>query len=348
MKVLIIGGTGLFSTSITQQLLERGDDVTLYNRGKTASRVPASAGRVDVLTGDRTEYAAFEAQVRDAGPFDCAIDMVGFRAEDAASVVRAFQGRVGQVIFCSTTSVYPTPAARYPVDEQEPATARLAYGANKARCERILLEAHGRGDFQAVILRPAHVYGEGRGMLNSLGSGTAYIDRLRREKPVVVHGDGTSLWSALHADDVARAFVAAVGNGAAAGRIFNVAAEEWLTWNGYNELMAEAAGGPPPRIVHIPTDVLVRIAPEAGRRCEESYQFSKIFDMGAAREVLGFRQQVPFIEGVRRTIAWLDERDGIDTWETEPWYDRIVDSWAGMTEQLVKSLAGEGSDGAAR
>ena len=339
MRVLVVGGTGLFSTAITGQLLERGDDVTLYNRGKTASRLPAVADRAHVLIGDRTEHAAFEAQVRDAGEFDCVIDMVGFRAADAASVVRAFGGRVRQLIFCSTTSVYATPSPRYPVDEGAPPSTTLPYGANKALCERILLEAHARGDFQAVILRPAHVYGEGQGMLNSLGSRTAYIDRLRRQKPVVVHGDGTSLWSALHAEDVARAFVAAAGNEAAAGGIFNIAAEEWLTWNAYNELVAEAAGAPPPHLVHIPTDVLARIAPEAGRRCRDSYQYSKIFDTAAARDALGFRQLVPFVEGVRRTVAWLDAHGGIEPWESEPWYDRIVDRWTAMTDRLADSLS---------
>jgi nucleoside-diphosphate-sugar epimerase len=341
VRVLIVGGTGLFSTSVTQQLVERGERVTLFNRGKTASRLPDGTGPVGVITGDRTDYPAFEASVREAGSFDCVIDTVGYRPEDAASLARAFAGRVGQVIFCSTTSVYPTPASCYPVNEREPPTATLPYGANKARCERLLMDAHERGDFQVTILRPAHIYGEGRGMLNTLGSGTAYFDRLRRGKAVVVHGDGTSLWSALHAHDVARAFVGAVGNGAAGGRVLNVAAEEWLSWNGYNEQVAEAAGAPSPEIVHIPTDVLARLAPEAGRRCKESYQFSKIFDTSAAQEVLGFRQRMPFLEGVRRTIAWLDERGAVENWETEPWYDEIVDRWRRTTDRLVGEVLGE-------
>ena len=335
MKVLIVGGTGLFSTSVTRQLLERGDRVTLFNRGQTPSRLGAGAGAVEVIAGDRTEHAAFEERVRAAGRFDCVIDTVGYRPEDASSLARAFAGRVDQVIFCSTTSVYPTPPSRYPVGEGEPATATLPYGANKAECERRLLEAHRRGDFRVTILRPAHIYGEGRAMLNSLGSGSAFIDRLRRGRPVVVHGDGTSLWSALHADDVARAFVGAAGNGAAAGKVLNVAAEEWLTWNRYTELIAEAAGGPPPAIVHIPTDVLLRLAPEAGRRCDESYQFSKVFDVSAAREALGFRQRVGFLEGVRRTIDWLDARGGIERWQTEPWYDATVERWTRVTERLA-------------
>jgi nucleoside-diphosphate-sugar epimerase len=336
VRVLIVGGTGLFSASVTRQLLERGDHVTLFNRGRTTSRFPEDAGAVDIITGDRADHAAFEARVRAAGEFDCVIDTAGYRPEDAASLVRSFAGRVDQVLFCSTTSVYPMPPSRYPVPESEPPTTALPYGANKARCEALLLDAHRRGEFHVTILRPAHIYGEGRAMLNSLASSSAFIDRLRCAKPVVVHGDGTSLWSALHADDVARAFVAAVGNGAAAGRVLNVAADEWLTWNGYTELIAEAAGGPRPQIVHIPTEVLVRLAPEAGKRCEESYQFSKVFDTSAARNILGFRQTVPFVEGVRRTIAWLDARDAVERWGTEPWYDQIVDRWTLAADRLMR------------
>ena len=87
--------------------------------------------------------------------------------------------------------------------------------------------------------------------------------------------------------------------------------------------------------MHIPTDVLLRLAPEAGRRCDESYQFSKVFDVSAAREALGFRQRVGFLEGVRRTIDWLDARGGIERWQTEPWYDATVERWTRVTERLA-------------
>ena len=109
MKILLIGGTGLISTAITKQLLERGDDVTLYNRGKSEARIPGGA---KFLHGDRKEYAAFEQQMQDAGHFDCVMDMVGFAPEDAESVVRAFRGNIGHFIFCSTVCVYGGPAER--------------------------------------------------------------------------------------------------------------------------------------------------------------------------------------------------------------------------------------------
>ena len=103
LKVLLIGGTGLISTSITKQLLERGDDVTLYNRGKSEARIPCGA---KVINGDRRDYPAFEAQMAEVGDFDCVVDMITFSSADAESSVRAFKGRIEQYIFCSTVCVY--------------------------------------------------------------------------------------------------------------------------------------------------------------------------------------------------------------------------------------------------
>src|SRR4051794_38207135 len=103
MKILIIGGTGLISTSITRQLLERGDDVTLYNRGQSEARIPDGAKQIH---GNRKDYAVFEAQMAEAGEFDCVMDMIGFHPDDAESAVRAFKGRIGHFVFCSTVDVY--------------------------------------------------------------------------------------------------------------------------------------------------------------------------------------------------------------------------------------------------
>ena len=129
MKVLIIGGTGLISTPLTHFLLERGDDVTLYNRGETPVRVPE---KTHMLHGNRQDYAAFENQMREAGHFDCVIDMVGYDPGDGESVVRAFKGRVGHFIFCSTVDVYQKPATRYPVSEAEPYGGCLLYTSDAA------------------------------------------------------------------------------------------------------------------------------------------------------------------------------------------------------------------------
>src|SRR5262245_19815353 len=164
MRVLIIGGTGLISSAITPQLLERGDDVTLYNRGKSEIRFAVDP---KYIQGDRRDNAAFEAQMAEAGHFDCVIDMVGFSPADGESVVRAFKGRIGQFIFCSTVCTYGGPASRYPIREDEPRRPVGTYGANKVKIEDMLMEAHERGDFPVTIMRPSQTYGEGGSIVHS-------------------------------------------------------------------------------------------------------------------------------------------------------------------------------------
>ena len=245
MRILIIGGTGLISAPMTQMLLAQGDDVTHFNRGRL-DLYPAPAG-VTTVHGDRTDYAAFERQVQDLGLFDCVIDMVGYLPEDAHSTVRAFRGRTGQFLFCSTVDVYRKPAARYPVTENEEYGGLNTYSRNKVAIEQTLFAAYAAGNFPLTVIRPAYTYGEGRGPLHSFGGRTSYVDRIRRGKPIVVHGDGSSFWTACHKDDVARAFVAATRNPQTIGRAYHTPGEEWLTWDMYHQVVAEALGAPLPR-----------------------------------------------------------------------------------------------------
>ena len=335
MRVLIIGGTGLISTAITRLLVERGDAVTHFNRGKTPPRVPAGVQRI---TGDRTDFPRFEEQMRGAGPFDCVIDMVCYRPEEAESAVRAFRGRAGHFVFCSTVDVYARPASRYPIREEEPHRPLSPYGKNKARCEAILLEAHRRGDLPVTTLRPAHTYGEGGIIIHSFGGKTTYLDRIRRGKPIPVHGDGNSLWVSCHVDDVGRAFAAAAGRRDVVGKAYHVTGEEWMTWNRYHQGVAEALGAPAPVLVHIPTDLLARIAPERAGTCAVNFQFNNIFDNTAAREDLGFRYTIPWVEGIRRTVAWLDANGQILDSDEDPFEDRLITAWERLGARMADEL----------
>jgi nucleoside-diphosphate-sugar epimerase len=337
MKVLIIGGTGLISTAISRELLARGYDLTLYNRGQTPSRIPAGAR---YLSGDRNDFPAFERQMGEAGTFDCVIDMVCFAPDQAESDVRAFRGRTGHLIFCSTVNVYTKPADRYPIRED---AARVPidddYGTHKVQCEDLFFAAHARGDFPVTIIRPAHTYGEGGVIIHTFGWSTTYLDRIRRGKPIVVHGDGTSLWVPCHVDDVAHAFVHAAGNTAAFGRAYHVTGEEWLTWNRYHQGVAEALNAPAPTLVHIPTDLLVKIAPERAWTTYNNFSGHNIFDNAAARRDLDFHYTVPWVEGVRRTVAWLDAHGRIENSDDDPFDDRVIAAWERLTSAMAAELA---------
>ncbi|OGV54280.1 MAG: hypothetical protein A2X45_07440 [Lentisphaerae bacterium GWF2_50_93] len=331
MKILIIGGTGLISTSIAQQLMDRGDDVTLLNRGRTPIRLK---GEFCVLTGDRTDRPAFESLLRESGSWDCVIDMICSEPADASSLARVFKGRTAQLVFCSTTNVYPKPADHYPVREDHRLGAAFKNGIDKAECERIHRQAEKGGSYRATFIRPGHVYGEGGVVLHSLGNATSFIDRIRHKLPVVVHGDGNSLWSALHAEDVAQVFTTVTGKTSAMGRTYNATGTEWMTWDQYHARIAESIAGELPEIVHIPTEQLTVLAPERAAQCKRSLQFPGVYDMAAARNELGFCSRISFVEGMRRTIKWLDTEGRIDTWQSDPGYDKIIADWKSWTSRL--------------
>ncbi len=331
MRVLVIGGTGLISTAITRQLVERGDHVTHYNRGRSEARTPPVA---QTIIGDRKDLATFEAQMAAERTFDVVIDMICYTPAEAESDVRAFANRCGHFIFCSTVDVYNKPATRYPYTENEPLSGISQYARNKVACEKVFMAAHERADLRVTIVRPAYTYGEGQPLLSYSGRDAMLIDRLRKGKPIIVHGDGQSLWVCCHIDDVARAFIGALGNTRTWGKAYHAAGEEWMTWNQYYQSIAAVIGAPQPDLVHIPSELLARMAPQRGQRALENFQFSNVFDNSAARRDLGFRYTVTWKDGVRRVVDWLDSRGLNADSDDDHADDDIVAAWRRATQRL--------------
>ncbi len=336
MKILIIGGTGLISTAISRRLLAAGHDLTLYNRGLTNPRLPDGYRHIK---GDRKDQKTFQKQMTEAGTFDCVMDMICFTPEEAQTDIQAFKGRVGQLIFCSTVDVYTKPPGTFPITESQERYALSDYGRNKAKCEDLFLEAHEDRHFPVTILRPASTYGEGGNIIHTFGWGTFFLDRLRQGKPVIVHGDGEALWVSCHIEDVARAFVNAVGNEIAFGKAYHVTGEEWQTWNQYHERLAEAISAPTPAIIHIPADILVKILPEHTMITYLNFQYTNIFDNSAAKADLGFEYTIDWKTGAKRTYDWLLAHDGIDHWQNFPLYDRVIEGYHRQCKELVASLS---------
>ncbi|WP_207592412.1 NAD-dependent epimerase/dehydratase family protein [Halomontanus rarus] len=326
MHVLIVGGTGLISTGITRQLISAGHEVTCFTRGETDARVP---DEVSFVRGDRDDHETFRERVADL-EVDCVIDMVCFTPEQADRAVEAFADAIDQFVFCSTVDVYHRPPATNPVTEDAPREPAVSeYGANKAAAEDVFREAHGDA-FASTIIRPWSTYGEGGTVLHSLGTDTYYIDRIREGKPIVVHGDGSSLWGPCHRDDVAGAFVNAVGNETAYGEAYHVTSEEVISWNQYHRQVARALDAPEPELVHIPTDQLVAAVPDRTDMLVDHFQYSTVFDNSKARRDLDFEYTISFEDGVRRTVEWLSDRGEIDPWDSAN-DDALIDAWRDST-----------------
>lgn len=337
MRILIIGGTGLISTPITRALLQRGDEVTLFNRGQSSrkAQVPEGApdGSARILHGDRRDFERFETQMRAEKPFDCVIDMVAYQPEDAHSAVRAFAARCAQFIFCSTVDVYAKPASRYPTRDDEPYGALNDYGRKKVVIETVLREAHERGDFALTILRPAHTYDDGGALIHGFGGGV-WSERLREGRPIIVHGDGTSLWSQAHAEDVGAAFVAAAGNAQTFGQSYTVTNEEAHPWTWLYQIAAQQMNAPEPSFVFIPTRNLQQLAPDWAVNVADNFSGHNIFDCSAAKRDLGYRTTIDFRAGARRVLARMNTQPDTNHQNSNARYDRIVQKWDQWSQML--------------
>jgi nucleoside-diphosphate-sugar epimerase len=338
MRILIIGGSGNISSAITRQLDASGAAVTLLKR---SAATPDGSRNVRVLQCNRTNRAAFKVCLSGEAPFDCVVDMVGYEPDDAASDVETFSGRTGQLIFCSTVDVYSKTPASYPVTEENgilEARPSFAYGWKKVECERILWQAQAARRFPVTLIRPAFTYNESwsPGVHSLGGAQTYHLDRLRKGLPIILHGDGNSIWTATHRDDVARAFVAAIGNGKAHGQAYHLAGDEWMTQNHIWRTIAGALGAPEPDFVYIPTDLLGRLAPAEAEWCVENFQYNNIFDCAKAKRDLGFRYTVPFAAGAARCVEYLTRNGKIEDCANYPFYDRIVDTWRKHADEMER------------
>ncbi len=328
MRVLIIGGTGLISTAIVDQLLERGDDVTIFNRGLSPVRF-SHAARVSTLRGDRHDFAAFEAQMHAATAhqrFDAVIDMVAFAPAEAESLLRAFTGRVAQIVVCSTVCVYGGPMTRLPAADDEPHRPVTKYGHNKSAIERTLLAANGRDGLHTTVLRPSFTTGEGHTLGSAVMFDDTTLDRLRQGRPIVVHDDGRTPWAIAHVSDVARGFVGALLNEKAYGQAYHLTSDEHTTWDGVYQAMSAAAGSRSP-FVHIPTEWLADVAPHRSVGIKFIYQYGSIFDNGKAARDLGFRTTVPLVDTFRRQIAWMEANNKVVPAADDLFQDLLIEAF---------------------
>ena len=336
MKILIIGGTGNISTPITKRLMAQGHDLTLFNHDP---KPQDWLKNVKVVTGDRTNRSEVEHKLSSLGSFDCVMDMICYEPVDAECDVKVFHGRTTQFIFCSTVDVYTKTPKAYPVTEengQVDALPSFPYAFKKVECERIMWEAHRRGDFAVTVCRPTFTYNESWSPgVHSFGGQSYHLDRLRKGKPIILHGDGTSIWVASYRDDTAAGFVGAVGNKKAFGQAYNLSGDEWMTHQHIWQTIARIMDAPPPDFVPIPTELLGRMAPKQAEWCVENFRYNNIFDNSKAKRDLGFRYTVRFEDGVRKCLDYLRTHDLIEDCDKHPFYDRIVEAWRRHTAAMV-------------
>src|SRR5580693_560775 len=298
LKVLFIGGTGVISSACARVAVEHGIDLFVLNRGRSTDR-PLPPG-VTTLRADAREPRSVRQEIKDLD-FDAVVNWVAFTPDQVQTDIELFSGRTGQYVFISSASAYQTPPARVPVTESTPLRNPFwAYSRGKIACEDLLVAAYREQGFPGTIVRPSHTYDP---TAVPFDGGWTVLGRMLAGKPVIVHGDGTSLWTLTHHEDFARAFVPLLGHPRTLGEAFHITSDDVLTWDQIAYALG-AALGVTPRLVHVPSDVIAAHDPEWGAGLLGDKTHSMVFDNSKVKSVVpGWNAVVPFERGAREIAA---------------------------------------------
>lgn len=328
MKVLFIGGTGTISGAITRLLAQKEDyELTVLNRGHKKEGLPAS---VRQITGDINN----EEEIRSLlalESFDVVGEFVAYVPEQVRRDIRLFEGRCRQYIFISSASAYQKPLSNYLITESTPlANPYWQYSRDKIDCEQVLMEAYRNTGFPVTIVRPSHTYGDGTVPLAMHGVKGPWNDLMRMKEglPVVVPGDGATLWTVTHNTDFALAYAGLVGNPHAIGEPVHITSDEALTWNQIYSIIGRELGVTP-TLIHVATDTLVHLNPDLRGPLLGDKSCTTIFDNSKIKRLVpGFAAVTRFDQGIRQSIACLmnqPERQIRDlAWDT--WINHVIEA----------------------
>lgn len=302
-KALFIGGTGVISMSVTRLVAERADwELYVLNRGSRNAALPPS---VKTITADIRDAARVREAVSDHS-FDVVANFIGYTPDDAARDIDLFLGKTRQYIYISTCAAYHKPVVDVPVTESTPQKNPFwRYAADKIASEQALYDAFRSRDFPLTVVRPSHTYDNSRLPMGVGGSGLAWqiLQRMLRGRPVVVHGDGTSLWTVTHADDFAVGFAGLMANPFVLGHAFNLVSDDVYTWDGIYRIYADILGVPF-RAAHVPSDHIARVRPDFAGTIAGDKAHSLVFDNSKLRRyVPEFQTRTRLPDAARRIIA---------------------------------------------
>ncbi|SDX84364.1 Nucleoside-diphosphate-sugar epimerase [Ruminococcaceae bacterium YAD3003] len=241
MKILFVGGTGTISMAITRLLAKQGHDLTLLNRGNRNSDLPENVKIIEADISNEEETA----KKLEGMTFDCVGEFIGFVPSQLERDFRLFNGKTKQFIYISSASAYQKPPKGYKITEQTPLeNPYWQYSRDKKACEEFLMEKYRNDGFPVTIVRPSHTYDERSVPLGVHGDNGSWqvVKRIMEGKKVIIHGDGTSLWTITHNSDFAKAYVGLIGNPKAIGETFHITTDEAVTWNQIYNAIADALG----------------------------------------------------------------------------------------------------------
>lgn len=339
MKALFIGGTGTISTAISAQLLQEGHELWLINRGNRNSALPEGA---HVITADINDEAYVAEQL--AGQtFDVVADFIAFTPEQLKRDYRLFHGKTRQFIYISSASAYQKPLSDYRITEGTPlANPYWQYSRDKIAGEEFLMERYREDGFPVTIVRPSHTYSERSVPVGLHGKNGSYqvLKRMLEGKPVLIHGDGSSLWTLTFNRDFAKGFIGLMGNLHAIGEAVQITGDETLTWNQIYQAVADALGVPlKPYYVSSAFLADSSMLDARGNLLGDKAN-SVVFDNSKLKRLVpGFCAQIRFDQGVREAVSYVMSHPECQKEDPvfDDWCDRVI---AAQEEALRKVREG--------
>jgi nucleoside-diphosphate-sugar epimerase len=338
MKALFIGGTGTISTAISRRILEQGGELYLLNRGSrnTVLDTKGKPGKLVEINGDiRTEsietiVKKLKAALGEGQRFDVVAEFIGFTLDHVEKDYSIFKDLCRQYIYISSASAYQKPPSSYLITESTPlANPYWEYSRNKIACEEFLVAKYRESGFPITIVRPSHTYDERSVPLGVHGKNGSWqvVKRMIDGKPVIIHGDGMSLWTMTHNSDFASAFTGLMGNIHAIGEAVHITSDESITWNQIYQAIADALNVPL-KLVHVSSEFLAKNSPYdfTGSLIGDKAN-SVVFDTTKLKRLVpGFCAKVRFDQGIKETIAHVLSHKEYQTPDPEfdTWCDKII------------------------
>lgn len=336
MKILFIGGTGTISMAITRLLAERGDELYLLNRGTRNAELPANVKTITADISDEEDTA----RKLEGMSFDCVGEFIGFVPEQLERDYRLFKDKTKQFIYISSASAYLKPPQGYVITEETLLeNPYWEYSRNKIACEDYLMERYKKDGFPVTIVRPSHTYDERSVPLGVHGNGGSWqvVKRIMDGKPVIIHGDGSSLWTITHNSDFAKAYVGLIGNSKTIGQAYQITSDESVSWNAIYKAIADALG----------TELKPYYVASRTLADMSDYDFTGsligdksntvIFDNSKIKALVpGFRAEISAAEGIKMTVRNILAHPEFqhEDKEFDEWCDRVIDTLESAKEKM--------------
>jgi nucleoside-diphosphate-sugar epimerase len=313
------------SQAVSKLAVEKGIDLYLFNRGNNNQFAPPES---KIIEGNIRDFSETKEKLKNY-KFDVVIDFVAFTAEHVKNDIKLFKDQIEQYIFISSASAYQKPQTNYLIDESTPlANPYWEYSRNKIACEDVLINEYRKNAFPFTIVRPSHTYSKNYipASINSSKSWTL-VDRMRRGKKILVHGDGTSLWTMTHNSDFAKGIVGLIGNIKAIAHAFHITSDESLNWNQIYRSIARAAGVKID-IVHAASEKIAQYDNKYRGSLLGDKAVSVVFDNTKIKNfVPEFKAITSFAEGIQKTVGWFDNN---------PEYKEVDNEWNKLIDKIIK------------